>query len=439
MYGNLTFTPQVVTLTGMTPTNSNMAQITVKYKNNHSVNVTSTKTITPSQAASSPTGTTQTIATSGTSGNYKGSGSNLNKQIDVVWVKSGTNDSNNPAGSGERFEDNATTLKAYFGLTNVAYPYAGDTWDNYFNYVKTNTNVANAGYRKSYGYLNWVNYLPGKPRLYSQTPDLWKTSEQPISALKDSVDMFLNYLLEDYTGDRVGWAIYTSAGGTALVENQMTTDFVNFSNTIQHRQAGHYHSQTNIYDGMKSARLELQNNARVGAFKMMVLMTDGLPNLPGSGSNPTNQGDRGGQPVRRGEDSRDLHRMGSGADTSLDAAGGRHYRRRVLRHPRRPDGGAVPGAAQRHLEAGRRQETAQAGRRTAIGGLIGPRRLDRRPNNGQSRAHRPKPVGSFVEVKGVGSRCRKPRLARTNRTSDIDFQPILAQENAPSAATLWRA
>jgi Mg-chelatase subunit ChlD len=41
---------------------------------------------------------------------------------------------------------------------------------------------------------------------------------------------------------------------------------------------------TNISAGMNKARLDLQNNGRTGALKMMVLMTDGLPNLPSSGA-----------------------------------------------------------------------------------------------------------------------------------------------------------
>ena len=75
-------------------------------------------------------------------------------------------------------------------MTNVPYPYSGDSWDNYFSYVKSDSAVATAGYRKMYGYMTWVNYLQASRPAYSQTPDLWKTSEQPVTALKDSVTMF---------------------------------------------------------------------------------------------------------------------------------------------------------------------------------------------------------------------------------------------------------
>ena len=329
VYGNLTLTPKTATITGMAPTNANMAQINTTFKNDHSVSITSTKSITSVKLQFS-TGATQTIATSGTSGTYKGSGSNLNKRIDIVWVKSGTNDSGNPAGSGERFADDATTLKKVFGLTNVAYPYAGDTWDNYFSYVKSDSSVAATGYRKMYGYKTWVNYLQASRPSYSQTPDLWKTSEQPVTALKDSVTMFLNYLLADYTGDRVGWALYTSSNLTAIVENPLSTDFTGFANTIQHRQAGHYTGNTNIYDGLKAARLELQNKARVGAYKMIVLMTDGLANLPGSATNAKNLVIQEANAAAAAKIPVICITLGSGADTALmqqvaDISGGVYF------------------------------------------------------------------------------------------------------------------
>ena len=42
---------------------------------------------------------------------------------------------------------------------------------------------------------------------YNQTPDLWKVSEQPVTALKDSFSIFLSYLEAAPTDDRVGLVI----------------------------------------------------------------------------------------------------------------------------------------------------------------------------------------------------------------------------------------
>ena len=46
------------------------------------------------------------------------------------------------------------------------------------------------------------------------------------------------------------------------------------------RQAGHYFPYTNISAGMTKGRVDLQNNARVGAARMLVVMTDGVVNRP---------------------------------------------------------------------------------------------------------------------------------------------------------------
>ena len=84
-------------------------------------------------------------------------------------------------------------------------------------------------------------------------------------------------------------SIYTFSDQTATLESGLTPDFASLSNIVQHRQAGHYTGSTNISAGMKKARLELQDNARINAFKLMILMTDGVANLPGSAANAKNQ------------------------------------------------------------------------------------------------------------------------------------------------------
>ncbi len=173
-----------------------------------------------------------------------------------------------------------STVKSTLGLTSVPYPYPGGSWDEYIQYVMNDSYIYQAGYRKKYGYLTWVNYLQAKRYLYSNTPDLWKVPEQPITALKDAVDVLAAYLEENSPEDRLGLAIYTSSNSTAVLESQLTEDFQSVAQIVRHRQAGHYNAYTNIYDGMKAGRLELQNNARAGARRVMVLMTDGQANLP---------------------------------------------------------------------------------------------------------------------------------------------------------------
>lgn len=166
------------------------------------------------------------------------------------------------------------------GLNNLPYPYPSGSWGDYVNYVQGNASINSAGYRKRYGYLTWVNYLLESRPQYNQTPDLWKTSEQPVTQVKNAVTIFLSYLQEVDTEDRLGLSLYSSASENAILESPLTPNYQQIEDISRHRQAGHYNSWTNIGAGLQIARMELENNARPGAFKMIVLMTDGIANRP---------------------------------------------------------------------------------------------------------------------------------------------------------------
>jgi Mg-chelatase subunit ChlD len=175
-----------------------------------------------------------------------------------------------------------STVKTTLGLNSVPYPYPSGSWNDYINYVKSSssTYIVDAGYYKRYGYLTLVNYWLEKKPMASETPVLWMTSEQPITAVKEAVTVFLAYLQEVETDDRVGLAVYTAADGTSVLETGLTQDLPFIEDISRHRQAGHYDRYTNIGAGIQKARIELEQNARPGAFKMIVLMTDGIANRP---------------------------------------------------------------------------------------------------------------------------------------------------------------
>ena len=213
---------------------------------------------------------------------------------------------------------------------DLPYPYASGSWDDYIYYVKNSSNVSNAGYRKCYGYMTLINYwLENKPKS-SQTHDLWKVNAQPIGAVKDATAIFMQYIQEVDTDDRVALVLYNSYSQEALVEHSLTEDFVAVSNTVEHRQAGHYDVYTNIGDGIRYARQELDTNGRMGEFKMIVLMTDGIANRP-SGNNAAkyakdqaNLCEAEGYPII-------TISLGSAADTTLmqsiaDRTDGHHFK-----------------------------------------------------------------------------------------------------------------
>jgi hypothetical protein len=178
-----------------------------------------------------------------------------------------------------------STIKYYLGLNNEPYPYPSGSWDDYIYYVRSSNYISRAGYYKRYGYLTFMNYLLEKRPMHSQTPDLWKTSEQPITAVKDAVSVLLAYVQEEKSDDRIGLAVYTSSNDQALLEQGLTRDMQDVEDISRERQAGHYDTMTNIGAGLQVARHELEENARVGAFKMIVLITDGIANLPSYGAN----------------------------------------------------------------------------------------------------------------------------------------------------------
>lgn len=278
-YGSLQFTPQYYTQVGKAPSTGCEPQITVTFRSND-VYVVSTKDLS-NVVLQFSNGTVQKFdGLKGKTGVFKGTGTFAGKRIVRCWVKSGCNASGEGPGYGERFEDTNENIKAYFGLNSVPYPYPVGSWDEYINYVKTNSFVNGAGYRKKYGYLTLVNYWLEQRCQANETPSLWQVSEQPVRQLKEAVNVFFEYLSEVDTGDRVSLVVYNSANQTAITETPLTRDFESIRTTVWRRQAGHYDHYTNIGAGIKNGVDELLARGRPNSFKMLVLMTDGKANRP---------------------------------------------------------------------------------------------------------------------------------------------------------------
>jgi Mg-chelatase subunit ChlD len=128
--------------------------------------------------------------------------------------------------------------------------------------------------------LTLVNYwLDIRPE-NGETPDLWKASAQPVSAVKEAVGVFVEMITHIGAGDRVGLVVYNSPSQEALLEQALTDDFELVEDIIDQRQAGHYDTATNIGAGIQRAIQELDENAREYAGKTIILMTDGIANTP---------------------------------------------------------------------------------------------------------------------------------------------------------------
>jgi len=282
VYGNLPATPTWATAHGV-PANiaTGLPHCTVRYQNT-AVYVTSTLNLATVKLEFS-NGAQQSFNPGAVlTGTLAGTGSNAGKQIRKVWVKSGTNTSLGT--NGEFFDFTSaninTTLKKALGLNTVTYPYPnGGNWDGYINYCSNSSNGnKNAGFRYKFGGMNlveyWLTSFPG----YNQVPDLWKTRAEPVYALKDANGVFMDFIGQVNTLDRVALVIYNAADGNAIMESNFTHDLDSITNIVNHRQAGHYHQYTNIGAGLQKGRMVMDSYARQNANKLIVLMTDGLAN-----------------------------------------------------------------------------------------------------------------------------------------------------------------
>lgn len=282
VYGNLQFQPQFLAFHGVAAA-GNIPHIDLTWKGT-SVDVTSTQSITKVRLKFS-NNVAQTFSSSGTTGTFKGTGSCNNREIVSAWVLSGGNANVSPGGYGENFSFTNSNVISALGLTNVPYPYPAGSWNEFVDYCTGGSwDVKNAGYQYQFGAMLWVNYLQNVHGSYAETPDLWKTREMPTAILKSGVSLFTNYLVSSQTNDRVGLSIYSTSTG-AVLEQGLSTNIANVNAITKQRQAGHYDPFTNIGMGMQLARLEFEKNARPNAYRLMVVMTDGVVNRPADSSN----------------------------------------------------------------------------------------------------------------------------------------------------------
>lgn len=176
------------------------------------------------------------------------------------------------------------TVKTALGLDAVPYPYPGDgSWEKYIDYIINHNKLKYStlyNYNKKYGYLTLVNYWQEETPEYTEIPTLWQTSEQPVSSLKNAVSLMLDFIGRVDSEDQVGFVAYCYTDDTAVLESPLTKDFDAVETLVMHRQAGHYSFWTNLGEGIKVAKEELDLNGRQDAAKTIVLMTDGQATKP---------------------------------------------------------------------------------------------------------------------------------------------------------------
>lgn len=338
--GTLAMAPRYMVVQGAVPNVVDKPQIYVEYQFN-SVVVSSTKpfhTVRAYRNSSSYIHTNSAGTYDSTTGLYSNTLTYSSHQVRRVYVESGYNSSSHTSSnkySENVYFDTMTAIrnhaKTAFALNAVAYPYPGGSWDGWVDYCTASSGQnSTAVYRYKFGYLNWVNYLLEQQESVAETPVLWQTSEQPVTALKNAMGVFVSYLQEVDTDDQMGLSVYNSNDNDAVLEHGLSFNLTTVEDTVQHRQAGHYTSLTNIGAGLRVAIDEMQAHSRVGSAKLIVLMTDGVANTP------TNTATARAYVVTQAERAASFGykvaaiSLGAGADTSLlqqvaDITGGVHF------------------------------------------------------------------------------------------------------------------
>ena len=150
-------------------------------------------------------------------------------------------------------------------------------------------------YRYQYGYRTLVMYMLYQRPNNNDSEDLWRVHAYPFQAVKDGMSLFTGFLDGLKFGDTLGLVSYATTAqrevglwdsGAPLTvdlgDQHMTQTYTDIDNIQLHKQAAHYSGSTNIGDGVKEAVALLNEQARDGAQKTILLMTDGIVNKPNS-------------------------------------------------------------------------------------------------------------------------------------------------------------
>ena len=190
-----------------------------------------------------------------------------------------------PGGNGNFFVENSELLWQPYPPFRVNW-----SWQNYINYVAdTGTELYKLSFgstlhvfRYRYGLKTFTNFLLEYEPAYSQTNILWQTPEQPVQAVKDAVQAMVDVIVSLQSMDHVSLEVFAT---TARHEINLTENIQTVPDRLYQRQAGHSDSTTNTGGGLAQAITELTSaRARSAAYKVIVLMSDGKPNIDENGN-----------------------------------------------------------------------------------------------------------------------------------------------------------
>ena len=149
------------------------------------------------------------------------------------------------------------------------------TWYKYIDFVQSGT--SNSTFRYRYGLKTYTDFLLDNVRQNNQTDILWATPEQPLRAVKDAVQSMVDVVTALDSLDHISLEIFAT---DARHQVDMSEDLQAVPNRLYQLQAAHYNGTTCIGGGLSKAIQELESErARPNAHKVILLMSDGVPNV----------------------------------------------------------------------------------------------------------------------------------------------------------------
>lgn len=148
------------------------------------------------------------------------------------------------------------------------------TWKDYINWVQSHYSST---FKYRYGLKTLTDFvLDEQPETHS-TAGMYNTPQEPLRAIKDAVQTMIDVIEEQEGLDQISLEIFATSGRHEL---NLTDDYQSIPALLYQRQSGHYDRTTNIGAGLEFAIDELTSDrARHAARKMIVLMSDGVPNV----------------------------------------------------------------------------------------------------------------------------------------------------------------
>lgn len=160
-------------------------------------------------------------------------------------------------------------------VTWVANPSFAKNW-NWKTYVDWVQSHYSSTFKYRYGLKTFTDFLiDSQPESYA-TGGLAAAPQEPLRAIKDAVQAMTEVIIANETMDQMSLEVFASTGKHEL---GLTDGYQTIPDTLYERQSGHYDRTTNIGAGLQRAIEELTSErARKASSKVIVLMSDGVPN-----------------------------------------------------------------------------------------------------------------------------------------------------------------